>query len=156
MNRTIWTIVIATACLLSGCASPRDPLAARKRAYKRLLSFIEPGMTRRQLYALLPPRRTSIVVQPGMFTLPPSPPSERHELDPYFSLIVRYQLANPREYPAFRFDVLKGKSLISNEAIEGLLFGPPPKPVKSRENPNDQIVDRPVLVGPRRHQAAGR
>src|SRR5687768_2525655 len=96
--RTIFLLFATIA--LSGCATTaRDPLAARKKAYERLASFLEPGMTRRQVYALLPPQRPPTTWGPGsVFALPISPflnQVEFHPLDPAFRLRLSYTLANP-------------------------------------------------------------
>lgn len=156
MNRKIWTIVISTACLLSGCANPRDPLASRERAYERLLSFIEPGMTRRQLYALLPPRRTPVAHWSGPITMSgvyggglglDLTYSERHELDRQFFLLVQYRLADPREFPRLRVDIPKPGTAISGNAIDALLFGSwSEKRIKSAQNLDDEVVSRPDLL----------
>jgi hypothetical protein len=89
----------------SGCATQSPhPISARRRAYERLLSFIEPGMTRRQIYALLPPRRTPSALPPSVFAVAGIPiyahHSELHSLDADFSLFVQYRVANRREYPS--------------------------------------------------------
>lgn len=102
MFRPQTALVTIVACVLSGCATtaPRDPLVARQRSYERLASFLEPGMTRRQLYALLPPQRparTGSVDVPGssIFGLmgPSGFQSEYYPLDPDFVLHASFILA---------------------------------------------------------------
>jgi hypothetical protein len=100
MLRPQFALAVIAICVLTGCATrPRDPLTIRQQAYERLASFLEPGMTRRQLYALLPPQRPARTNVPGpgifMFGLPGPAgyQSEHYPLDPDFQLNVELVLA---------------------------------------------------------------
>ena len=148
--------MIVAAGSLNGCASAPDPVSARKNAYERLLSLIEPGMHRRQLYALLPPRRTPIAYPNRAFSgnstlsVPVVISSmEVHELDREFSLFVQYRFANPGEYPNPQIEI----GDISDKAIDALLFGSWSKPIKSVQNLDDEIAGRPTLMHRRRRDA---
>lgn len=112
-------IILATFAVVALCScatTPRDPndpfnlvgmyqqeCANRQKAYGGLLSFLERGMTRRQLYALLPPRRTPTIVVGAVdlvFVLPRADfQNEFHPLDADFALHVTYhpnQTRSPR------------------------------------------------------------
>ena len=152
MNGRLAALSFAALIVLSGCVtSARDPLAARRHEYKRLLSFIEPSMTRRQLYALLPPCRTPGAKPPSLFSIISfvqySPHTEQHLLDRDFSLYVQYRLANLKEYPLPPF--APGRR--NNPTIDDIIFGgtqlmATPSP-PSRQNPNDELICRPTLMG---------
>jgi hypothetical protein len=154
MKNHLLGITIAVLWVLSGCATnARNPLAARRQAYKRLLSFIEPGMTRRQLYALLPPCRTPEAKPPAFWgtvgITQYTSHAEKHPLDRNFFLHVQYRLANLKEYPLPAF--APGRR--HNPSINALLFGKVDsigpfgsKYVASRENPDDELVCRPILI----------
>ena len=153
-------IAIVAAGLLNGCASQPDPVLARKKAYERLLSFIEPGMTRRQLYALLPPRRTPVAYPSRTLTVSSMQSAdvflhytEEYELDREFSLFVQYRLADPAEYPSPRIKISNLEYPPGSNAIDELLFGSWAKPIKSVQNPDDVIASRPTLMHPRRQGA---
>lgn len=129
--------LLALLLMMGGCASPllktpreEDTRPARRRAYERLLQCIEPGMTRRQLYALLPPRRIPQVSRPmiaigGIYTF--SFPREEYPLDRDFSLVVEFRLASDRDIA--RYLSLQHKS-------------------PSSQNMDDELVSRPFLHGP--------
>jgi len=113
MHRILLHLGLAAAILLPGCAgrpeqgalpgvayerSSKESVAARHRAYKRLLSFIAPGMTRRQLYALLPPARppeidAELYSSAGVYTLVFV--GETYPLDEDFSLSVLFIPVDP-------------------------------------------------------------
>ena len=144
------TLLLAALCVLPSCASSqRNPLAARQRAYQRLISLLEPGMTRRQLYALLPPQRApSYTVSTSPFPAGshflPGPNgyySEIHPLDPEFHLTVSYLLAHPDSPPVVRHS-------ITQKAIDRLLFGPsfPTKTIRSKQNMEDRLFSRPRIT----------
>ncbi len=148
-------VFAAAVALLAGCASPQlSPQAKRRKAYEGLLTFIEPGMTRRQLYALLPPRRPPTMV-PSIFfiigSIDRSPHlQEEHSLDPEFSLLVEYQDHRPRKAVSAQPSKAAYTGAISPNAIDALLFGmlPPVKTGRSKENPDDLLYSRPRLRGP--------
>jgi hypothetical protein len=145
VSRTFF-ILLSAASLFAGCAAPPgDNIAPRRIAYQRLLRYIEPGMTRRQLYALLPPARTPLAVPPQFAavigTVCYTPQTEQHPLDDKFSLSVEYRPADVRAFPKFR---------LTPKWIDEFLFpkSPPPKPRPSRQNLDDELAARPVLRGP--------
>jgi hypothetical protein len=137
MNGRFLPFLFAAFFAVSGClTSSHSPLAARRHAYERLLGFIEPGMTRKQLYALLPPRLTPSATSPTMLGIGGvyiyALHTEKHPLDRDFSLYVEYRLANPREYPS--------------------ALSPAPTSTKrmlSKQNPDDELATRPTLLGPK-------
>jgi hypothetical protein len=130
--------------LLPGCAfREKDPVAARRHAYQRIIRDLEPGMTRRQLYALCPPRRTPTAHPPTLFGFGGgalhSLHTEDHPLDHDFSLFVIYRLANPREYSPRKYPQAK--------SIDDLLIASQ-QPWKSVQNLDDELAARPALRGP--------
>lgn len=157
MNAFRKWLLIASAYILAGCAAtqPKDPLAARQKAYERLTSFLEPGMTRRQVYALLPPARIptyrglpdselqSILGLRGPFGMT----SETHPLDSDFELQVSYLFARS-EKPVLKRKPRSGKLRISAHAIDILLFGDPAKmkTYHSKQDLDDQLFWRPSVV----------
>lgn len=170
-SKMMFRIVILTATMIltigmTGCQnvinlSKSDDLQShkdqRERAYRRLVGFVKPGMLRRQLYALLPPKDTPMATPPGIEHIIGmaifSTHRERHLLDSDFCLEVYYQIDNPKEY-GIELRKSKQKALQpSNQpnSIDALLASPPTiidgvewshgKKVPSRQNPNDVIVD---------------
>jgi len=144
MNRH-FLILAAILSMTAGCvARPADPLVARRHGYERLLSFIEPGMSRRQLYALLPPRRTPTalphMVYNNFYAGNYAYHGEAHPLDRDFSLYVQYRHANRREYPSGFGEVQVGNAIFGP--------GPEPKPIPSKQNLDDEIATPPILRGP--------
>jgi hypothetical protein len=122
MFRPHTVLLIAAICGLAGCATtPTDPLVARQNAYERLASFIEPGMTRRQLYALLPPQRPAMTVavpDPGFSSIPAllrpqAFQTETYPLDQNLDVQVEYLLANSALSKTWSFS---SDSLIPPEA----------------------------------------
>ena len=143
-------VLLLTFWMLSGCtASKRDPLSARRRSYEKLLTFIEPGMTRRQLYALVPPRKTPTATPPSLSTVIGvamfSPHTEQHELDHDFSLRVQYRLARISEYPMRSFPQNIRTISGASASVSGVF---PDCSRPSRENPDDELIRRPTLMGP--------
>ena len=156
MKTRILFLLLAVALVVGGCATrPVDPLVARRQAYERILKNIQPGMTRRQLYALLPPQRTpEVETQPGF----PSPGTQFHRewypLDRDFCVMADYHLANSRDYVFYNNAFLKrncsarkGKPHPTAAEIDALLFprSGDYKPVcyrsvRSRENLDDEIM----------------
>lgn len=160
----IASIVLTTG--MTGChnvanLSKNDDLRRhkdqRERAYRRLVGFVKPGMLRRQLYVLLPPKDTPRATPPGIENIIGmavfSTHRERHLLDSDFCLEVYYQIDNAKEYG---IELRKGRPKAlppSNQpnSIDALLASPPAiiegvewshgKKVPSRQNPNDVIVD---------------
>ena len=148
MSLRLFLPAMVALVAFSGCASKSsDPLAARRKAYQRLASFLEPGMTRRQLYALLPPAKRpmaqSCISTSGAF--PPACMMDRewYPLDQNLTLQVSYRLANPREYPVTSSS--KFPAHPTPKEIDALLF---PRLVPSRENPNDVLLERPHVFVP--------
>jgi hypothetical protein len=114
--RTIFVLIAGFA--LGSCATKdrhsKDPLsvqreiskqlAARQKGYERLASFLEPGMTRRQVYALLPPYRPPTTFHYDAraqayalvfaFPAPRGSQAESHPLDPDFEMEIDYILAS--------------------------------------------------------------
>jgi hypothetical protein len=123
----------ATACLvaifLTGCVTDGFTEAERTRirAYKRTLRGVAPGMTRQQLYTLLPPaKKPQVQVAAGEIL-------EMYPLDPGLYLSVRYTPAKPREYDgAIRAWQKKRRT--------GGFPNPYPT-APSHENPRDVIVE---------------
>ena len=149
MNGRLMALSLVALSVLPACATrARTPLAARHRAYERLLSFVEPGMTRRQLYALLPPSCTPSAQHPSLSSFigiaQYSPHTEQHPLDRDFSLRVQYRLARHSDYPPSSFT----HSHHHNVSIDDLLFvHANQKSILSRQNPDDELVRRPTLLG---------
>jgi hypothetical protein len=106
-------------------------------------------MTRRQIYALLPPRRTPSALPPSVFAVAGIPiyahHSELHSLDADFSLFVQYRVANRREYPSRWLPLPNAPN-----ALDRLLHGgvPDQRRVPSKQNADDELVARPTLRGP--------
>ena len=153
--RTIFTLTLAIA--LAGCSTPfrsggGDEMIAdfnravevnrerRRKGYERLTQLIEPGMTRRQLYALLPPKKVLATAGHDVFDLPPAPPSQQelHYLDSEFRLRVFYTLADPGH------DIVPSKRLTTAEILS---YTWEPRVVwqKSKENPDDVLSGRPAV-----------
>lgn len=128
----------------------------RERAYRHLASLVKPGMLRRQLYALLPPKDTPLATPPGIESIIGvaifSTHRERHLLDSDFCLEVYYRIDNPKEYG---IELRRGKPKAlppstQPNSIDALLASPPTniegvewshgKTVPSCQNPNDVIV----------------
>ena len=130
---------------LASCAMPPDPLAAQRKVYEERLKKIEPGMTRRQLYALLPPCRTPTadppvlrqIVSLPMFTLL----TEEHPLDENFTLHVEYRLAHLKEYP----DPLKQFTAEHPTIDDALSKEPVDHSCPSKQVMADVLSQRPVL-----------
>jgi len=146
-------ISVPRFCLLSlltlglgACASSKYRDATlRKKGYDRIVKSIRPGMTRQQLYALLPPARRPTASPP----LTNSPASQgctqredTHPLDDVCLLLVRYQLKNPAEYPP----PPKSRPHTGKEepaSLEQLMDTPEGYSrtwVPSRENPGDIVT----------------
>jgi len=101
MNARALFFFIAVLVFVGGCATrPVDPLVARREAYDRLRNNIRSGMTRRQLYALLPPRRTPEILPPLVDCGKCWFYKEMYSLDRDFSLEVEYHLANASDFIA--------------------------------------------------------
>ena len=150
MNGRLLALLLTALCVLPSCASsPRNPLAARQRAYARLASFLKPGMTRRQLYALLPPQRTPTYtvsaspLAPGIsfFPSPFDYRVETHPLDPDFYLSVSYLLAHPDSAPVVHRP-------ITSKTIDRFLFGPafPTNTLRSKQDMDDRLFFSPSVA----------
>ena len=147
----------------SSCASTKDPVKLRQKSYEKLASMIQPGMTRRQLYALLPPMEVPRASPSGESIGPPLNwyfrHKEEHGLDRDFMLDVEYKLASHRELRLYEND-MKARSKQIDEAMVSMkrrlkdgykqFFGRGFLiiNVASRQNMDDEIVKTPELVGP--------
>ena len=157
--------VLMTAALIftSSCASTKAPVKLRQKSYEKLVSMIQPGMTRRQLYALLPPKEVPRASPPSAFGGPPTNwyfhHKEEHLLDRDFMLDVEYNLASHRELRLYKNDMdarlkeinaamvtvkRKLKDKYNQFFGRGFLI----VNVASRQNMDDEIVKTPQLVGP--------
>ncbi len=85
------SILLAVICVLSACSAvPNDhSKITLQEGYSRILSLIQPGMTRRNLYALLPPTHTPKGVISNL-----SGYSECHYLDDTYYIVVTYDTKN--------------------------------------------------------------
>ncbi|WP_395746011.1 hypothetical protein [Prosthecobacter sp.] len=160
----IWVVTTT-----SSCVSTKDPVAMRQRSYEKLVAMIQPGMTRRQFYALLPPKEVPRASPPGLFGRLPlngQPPSdlyvhhrEEHVLDRSFQLDVEYKLASHRELRLYEQDMkVRGQQLrdahaalkrkLKDKHADLLGRGGLWVTVTSRQNMDDEIVKTPQLNGP--------
>ena len=147
----------------SSCVSTKDPVALRQKSYEKLVALIQPGMTRRQLYALLPPKEVPRASPPSAFGGPPTNwyfhHKEEHLLDRNFMLDVEYNLASHRELHLYEND-MKARCKQIDEAMVSVKRKLKDKynqffgrgflivNVASRQNMDDEIVKTPQLVGP--------
>jgi hypothetical protein len=121
-----------------------EPLSARQKAYERLASYLERGMTRRQLYALLPPRRPPIMYpkepdSPFAFPVLRLPNFELHPLDGDFALYVAYDLATSKDTAQV---VIRQPTRLQ----ELVLARPIPRPGrKSKEDMDDVLNFKPIV-----------
>jgi hypothetical protein len=134
--------VFALAAILPGCAltPERREQVTRQRHYQQLLAKVKPGMTRRQLYSILPPKSVPVATPLhcwAIISLPQFwPLRETHPLDADFSLETQYRVAKMSEYPSpwagsTRPFALRGTSTMP-----------------SRQNSRDELLARPSLAGP--------
>lgn len=152
------------ALALGACSSSgKSGAALRKEGYDAIVRNIKPGMYRRQLYALLPPARTSEAQPPELLGIIGialyTEHREKHDLDDECYLNVRYQLKNGKDYANPRYGksvqiAPKGKLPPGADSIDALLNPSPyeidllldssnrfkPGVVPSRENPDDIIT----------------
>lgn len=149
--------LLAALSILTGCANiPRDPLHQRQRAYERLASFLEPGMTRRQLYALLPPQgtptftRSTCLPSWGISALPgPACWTERQRLDADFELDVSYL---PSDGPKLNLGGSR-QATVSADAIDKMILRSPEWKIMTdqlnghyKQGMSDRLFSRPVVV----------
>jgi hypothetical protein len=134
--------IIALAALLPSCAltPERREQVARQKHYEQLLARVKPGMTRRQLYAILPPIGVPIATPPQCSAIIGfahfTPLMETHLLDADFSLRTQFRVAKVSEYP----------SAWPTSMDAFLARGTSTMP--SRQNPRDELLARPSLAGP--------
>jgi len=142
-------IALATMLSLASCAthSP-DPLAAQRKVYEEQLLKIEPGMTRRQLYAVLPPSSAPEVTPAGFSGAIISIPlydfhAERHPLGDDFDLRVEYRRVEVRRY-LDRYYAACRKATPRGIALP--LKSYPRIQFTKLPDMNDQLAVRPILM----------
>ena len=144
-------LLLALVIAFTGCASREQrELKTRKAAYERLSASIAPGMTRRQLYALLPPKDVPTASGPNsIIAVCSDPPAdiwkfafERYSLDDDFAVSVEFILAR-RYKPRW----LSRCAAITPNAIDSLLQGTfgPEKRGRSKQDMEDRVYSRPVI-----------
>ena len=154
---------IISLLLLTSCASPpRTDLDLRSDAYKKILSMIEVGMTRKQLYALFPPMRRPIAKPPRITSICGGfvdfvSHRELYPLDRDFGILVTYRLATTNELAAYEALMRKGSKvkmraiLTGNHAswrdyVDALKNPGPEVKVPSRENMRDEVFFPPPTL----------
>ena len=116
-----------------------------KQHYETLLKTVKPRMSRRELYAVLPPHTTPAAF-PAAFSGRAYSAGlyyahqEKHELDEAYFLVVEYQVRTESDYekPAREAAAKVPLKTKTGLEFEGL-------PVRSMENPDD-IIERISLV----------
>lgn len=167
IHRLGTVLLTATLTFTSSCVATKDPVALRRESYEKLVALIQPGMTRRQLYALLPPKEVPRASPPIAFGGSPMNwyfhHKEEHMLDRDFRLDVEYKLASHRELRLYEND-MKARRKELDEAIVLLkrrlkdnydqFFGRVFLiiNVASRQNMDDEIAKSPQVVGPKGRQ----
>lgn len=167
IHRQLTVLMTVVLTFTSSCVSTKDPVVLRQKSYEKLAALIQPGMTRRQLYALLPPKEVPRASPPGESIGPPLNlyfrHREEHMLDRDFQLAVEYKLASHRELRLYKNDMnarmkninavmssLKRKLKDNYDQFFGrgfLIIN-----VASRQNMDDEIVKSPQVVGPKGRQ----
>ncbi len=167
IHRLLTVLMTVALTFTSSCVSTKDPVVQRQKSYEKLAALIQPGMTRRQLYALLPPKEVPRASPPSAFGGSPMNwyfhHIEEHMLDRDFMLDVEYKLASHRELRLYKNDMetrlkeinaarasLKRKLKDRYDQFFGrgfLIIN-----VASRQNMDDEIVKSPQVVGPNGRQ----
>lgn len=136
---------IVLGLVLSGCASSRsDPRGVRRNGYCRISSHLTSGMTRRQLYALLPPAETPRAEPAALFSLDGAsvtyfPHTERYRIDREFEVIAQFRLATARDYQSYQRLATRNYSSID------AMTKPIPQ-VASVQNMDDELLSSPEVV----------
>lgn len=129
--------------VLPACTQLRqNPNAAKQQQYQQLATQAHPGMTRQQLYTLLPPLHTPTAQLPqphtvvGVLTLY-TPQQESYALDQNFEVAAEFQLADTQGLDAYY-----EKKSATNQPQP---VNPAPVTVKSQQNPADKLARSPSI-----------
>lgn len=129
--------------VLPACSQIRqNPHAATQQRYHQLATQAHPGMTRQQLYKLLPPLHAPTAQLPnpyavvGVLTLY-TPQQESYALDQNFEVAAEFQLADTHGLDAYY-----EKKSATNQPQP---VNPAPVTVKSQQNPADKLVRSPSI-----------
>lgn len=130
--------------VLPACTQLRqNPNAAKQQQYQQLATQAHPGMTRQQLYAILPPLHAPQAEVPrphtvvGILTLY-NPQKEAYALDQNFEVVADFQLADTTGLDAY----YEKKAATNQSTSIDSLF---PVIVKSQQNPADKLARSPSV-----------
>ncbi len=160
IHRLLTVLMIIALTFTSSCVSTKDPVALRQKSYEKLVALIQPGMTRRQLYALLPPKEVPRASPQSLFPVDSRSNQnlhENHRLDWDFQVRVEYKLASHKELRLYESEVrtrmkeidkamatLKRK--LKDNYNKHFGWGYLIVDVPSRQNLDDEIVEPPQII----------